>query len=134
MATGRCLCGAAVYELTVEPQMFGFCHCKDCQKLSGGEPAAVVIGPRDSFRLTQGALKAYRVTSASGAVADRHFCPECGTHIASRLEAGPFMAVKVATLDEPPALQPAFEIWTSTAQPWAHRPAGVASFAENAPG
>jgi hypothetical protein len=122
------------YELAVEPQVFGFCHCKDCQRLSGGEPAAVVIGPRDSFRLTQGELKAYRSSAASGALVDRHFCPDCGTHIASRLEAGPFMAVKISTLDEPPALQPQFEIWTSTAQPWAHRPQGVASFEENAPG
>jgi hypothetical protein len=134
MRTGRCLCGAAAYEISVEPQMFGFCHCRDCQRLSGGEPVAVVLGPRDSFRLTQGELTAYRCTAASGNVADRHFCPQCGTHIASRLEAGPFMAVRVSTLDDPPALSPQFEIWTSTAQIWAHRPPGVASFEENAPG
>jgi len=134
MHTGGCLCGAVRFELTAEPQMFGFCHCRDCQRLTGGEPVAVVVGPRESFRLTRGALKAFRSTAASGNVADRHFCPECGTHVASRLEAGPFMAVRVSTLDEPPSLQPQFEIWTSTAQPWAHRPPGLASFEENAPG
>jgi hypothetical protein len=134
MRTGGCLCGSVRFELTAEPGMFGFCHCRDCQHLSGGEPVAVVVGPRESFRVTQGELKAYRNIAASGNVTDRHFCADCGAHIASRLEAGPFMAVRVSTLDEPTGLQPQFEIWTSSAQPWAHRPAGVASFEENAPG
>ncbi len=134
MTSGGCLCGAVRFELTEAPAMFGLCHCGACRHLSGGEPAAVVVGPRESFRLTRGTMKAYRRAADSGSVVDRHFCPECGTHIASRLEAGPFMAVKISTLDEPPALQPQFEIWTSQAQPWAHRPAGVASFEENAPG
>jgi hypothetical protein len=134
MRTGGCLCGAVRFELTVDPRMMGLCHCRDCQHLSGGEPVAVVIGPRDSFRVTQGALKPYRRTSASGQIADRHFCSDCGAHIASRLDAGPFMAVRVSTLDEPPPLQPQFEIWTCSAQPWAHRPEGVASFEQNAPG
>jgi len=134
MRTGGCLCRKVRYELSVEPQMFGLCHCKDCQHLSGGEPVAIVIGPRDSFKLIAGKLKAHRRTAASGNVVDRHFCPECGTHIVSRLDAGPIMAVRVSTLDEPPPLQPQFEIWASTAQAWAHHPQGVASFAENAPG
>lgn len=134
MSTGGCLCGAVRFELSVEPQMFGFCHCRDCQHLSGGEPVAVVVGPRDSFRLTKGQLKVYRRTAESGNVADRHFCPECGTHIASRLEAGSVMAVRVSTLDEAPPLQPQFEMWVSAARPWAHRPAGVASFERNPPG
>jgi len=134
MRTGGCLCGQVRFELTAEPMMFGFCHCLDCQHLAGGEPAAVVIGPQGSFQLTQGELKAYRSKAASGNMVDRHFCPECGAHVVSRLDGGPIVAVKVGTLDEEPALQPQFEIWTSTARAWAHRPQGVASFEGNAPG
>ncbi len=132
MRTGRCLCETVKFELTVEPEMLGLCHCRDCQHLTGGEPVAVVIGPQGSFRLTQGELKTYRRAAASGNMIDRHFCSECGTHVVSRLEAGPVVAVRASTLDEPLPLQPRFEVWTSTAQPWAHRPDGVASFEKNA--
>jgi hypothetical protein len=131
MRAGRCLCGVTAYELTVEPQMLAFCHCRDCQYVSGGEPAAVAVAPAGSFRLTKGELKVYRTQGDSGGVADRHFCPECGTHIVSRLESGPFLAVKAGTLDEPLSLQPQMEIWTASAQPWAHHPDGAARFDRN---
>jgi len=131
MRTGRCLCGAVVYELSAEPQMLALCHCRDCQYVSGGEPAAVAVAPAGGFSLIRGQMKAYRSKGASGNLADRHFCEACGTHIVSRLESGPFFAVKVGTLDEPLALAPQMEIWASSALPWAHRPEGIASFEAN---
>jgi hypothetical protein len=134
MRTGRCLCGAVAFELTAEPQMLAFCHCRDCQYISGGEPAAVAVAPAGTFRVTQGELKAYRSKAQSGAMADRHFCAACGTHVVSRLDGGPFLAVKVGTLDDVPPLQPQMELWTASAQPWAHRPDVALSFEQNPPG
>ncbi len=131
MTTGRCLCGAVAYKLDTEPQMLALCHCRDCQYVSGGEAAAVAVAAEGSFALTRGELKVVWVTSASGNTIDREFCPECGTHIVSRRHGGPFLAVKVGTLDEPLTLVPQMEIWTATALPWAHRPGGVVSFEKN---
>lgn len=134
MRTGQCLCGSVAYELAAEPLMLAFCHCRACQYISGGEPAAVAVAPAGTFRLTQGKLKAYRSKADSGNMADRHFCPECGTHVVSRLEAGPIVAVKVGTLDRPLSLQPQMELWTANAQPWAHRPEVAMRFEKNPPG
>jgi hypothetical protein len=132
MLTGRCLCGAIAYEVEAEPQAFAFCHCRDCQYITGGQPSAAVVVPAGSLRLLRGELKTFWTRGFSGAMADRNFCPECGTLIASRLKAqSPFVAVMAGTLDEPPPLQPQMEIWTSTAQPWAHRPEGVTAFERN---
>jgi len=120
------------YELTDEPQMLALCHCRDCQYITGGEPVAVAIAPAGAFNLTKGALAAYWAPAASGNRVDRNFCAICGTHLVNRLNAGsPFVAVPVATLDEPPPLQPQLEVWTASARPWAHHPEGVATFARN---
>ena len=34
--TGGCLCGAVRYECTADAIFMGNCHCRDCQKASGG--------------------------------------------------------------------------------------------------
>jgi hypothetical protein len=112
--------------------MLALCHCRNCQYIAGGEPVAVAVVSAGSFRLSQGELKAYWATADSGNRVDRNFCPECGTHLVNRLNAGQsIIAVPVATLDEPLPLQPRMEIWTASAQPWAHHPDGVAQFEKN---
>jgi len=34
--TGGCLCGRVRYECSADPLFMGHCHCRDCQKASGG--------------------------------------------------------------------------------------------------
>ena len=34
--TGGCLCGAVRYECSADPFFMGNCHCRDCQRSSGG--------------------------------------------------------------------------------------------------
>jgi len=34
--TGACLCGRVRYECSADPIFMGNCHCRDCQKSSGG--------------------------------------------------------------------------------------------------
>lgn len=132
MRTGQCLCGDVTYEMNAEPQMVVLCHCRACQSVSGGGPAVVAVFPAGSFRLTKGALKTYWRQADSGAKADRHFCADCGTHLVSRLQDSPFVAVKVGTLDAPLEMTPQLEIWTSTAPPWAHHIEGATRFERNA--
>jgi hypothetical protein len=126
---GRCLCGAVAYESSAEPVAFMLCHCRDCQYISGGEPAAVVVIPKPAFRLTKGTVKSFRVTGDSGAGVVRQFCQACGTPMFSELEGNPQLwAVKAGTMENPSGLKPTAFLWTKSAQPWAHSDKAIPGF------
>ena len=54
--SGGCACGAIRYECTAEPVLMFHCHCRDCQRASGGPYSSYVIVPADAFKLLQGSL------------------------------------------------------------------------------
>ena len=58
--TGRCYCGDVHYEIEGDAQASLHCHCRECQYVSGGNPAALMIFPLEAFRLTQGEMKQFR--------------------------------------------------------------------------
>lgn len=127
--SGGCLCGAVRYEVTAEPVAFMLCHCRDCQYISGGEPAAVVVVPAGAFRQIKGEARSYAVKGESGNTVSRQFCGECGTPLFSGLETMPHLKViKAGSLDDPSWLKPTAFLWTKSAQPWAHKDAAVPSF------
>jgi len=49
--TGACLCGAVRYECSAQPLMSGNCHCRDCQKSSGGGFVAVLAVSAASLKI-----------------------------------------------------------------------------------
>lgn len=125
---GHCLCGAVEYESSADPMSFVLCHCRDCQYISGGEPAAAVIVPKDSFRVTKGEVKSYRSNAESGNSVVRQFCPECGTSMFVGSSAKPELwAIKAGSLDDPSRLKPTVFIWMQSAQPWAHKDTSIPS-------
>ena len=81
---GRCLCGAV--EITVagahDPRP-GACHCRMCQRWSGGLFLCFEAEP-EAVRVT-GKVARY----ASSEFAERAFCPTCGTHLWMRNTAEP---------------------------------------------
>jgi hypothetical protein len=50
--TGGCTCGAVRYECTAEPVMAFNCHCRDCQRATGGAYVPAVVVPRNALRVT----------------------------------------------------------------------------------
>ena len=74
--TGHCLCGAVTVTVAgPHEQCVGACHCRMCQRWSGGlflcftaDPAAVSV---------TGEVARYR----SSSFAERAFCPRCGSHL-----------------------------------------------------
>ena len=119
MITGGCLCGEIRYEVDGPAIGGGFCYCRDCQKVSGGMPAAVAVFLRSGYLVTAGAPASHLGRAESGADVTRTFCTKCGTHIsASNLKHPEMLAIKVGTIDQPFRFAPSANLWTRSALSW----------------
>jgi hypothetical protein len=131
---GGCLCGDVRFESDVRSQSIVFCHCRDCQYVSGGEPAAIVVAKRSGFKILKGALSTFESTGESGGIVSRHFCSKCGTPIFSEVAASPkILFIKAGSLDDSREFQPALMVYTASANGWAHHDPGIPSFPRGAP-
>ena len=97
------------------------CHCRDCQRVTGGAFVAGLLVPGTAFRLTNGELRYHFTPSLAGGLHKRGFCPECG----SRLTGGEsderprsFVGITAGSLDDPTWFRPTMDIFTCDAQPW----------------
>ena len=88
--TGRCYCGNVRYSAEGEPSMRAQCHCRECQYISGGGAVLIMGMPAEGFRFTRGAAKSFTRDDIPNPVT-RDFCPDCGTHLATRPPGIPFV-------------------------------------------
>jgi len=117
--TGGCACGAIRYECTAEPVLMLHCHCRDCQRSSGGPFSSFVVVPKEAFQLSQGTLRSHASPSEMGGETHRGFCPDCGSPIESRPDTIPHLiAIRTASLDDPSWFKPQLDAWTCDAQAW----------------
>jgi hypothetical protein len=117
--TGGCLCGAVRYEVSAEPMLMAKCHCRDCQRITGGAYVPALIFPYPAFRLTAGELQRHVTQSETGGENVRGFCAKCGSRLTGveNPERG-IIGVVAASLDDPSIFQPRFDIYVEDAQAW----------------
>lgn len=133
--TCGCACGAIRYECSAEPVAMLNCHCRDCQRASGGGSSSVVAVPAAAFVLRSGQPKYYEVRGDAGHMARRGFCAECGSPVVAGSSRMPeLVIIKAATLDDPSWFKPVADIWTASAQPWEHMDPSLPKFPKDAPG
>ncbi|MGH2836911.1 MAG: GFA family protein [Thermoleophilaceae bacterium] len=108
------------YSIDAEPVVQGVCHCTDCQRQTGN-PFSVIVGvPQAAFQVEGDTLASFTTTGEDhGGATERNFCSACGSPIFSASAVMPDVVfVKAGSLDDASWLQPAAEVWTSSAQPW----------------
>ena len=117
--TGGCVCGEVRYECSARPLMMLKCHCRDCQQVSGGAYAPVVIVPFKAFKITKGALQHYATSSLAGGHNLRGFCAKCGSRLtgAENPEKG-IIGLTASNLDDPSWFKPAMDIFVCDTQQW----------------
>ena len=127
--TGGCYCGALRYEAEGEPVLKAQCHCRECQYISGGGPNYFMMMPKDGFRFVKGGPKSFTRSDLERPVT-REFCPDCGTHIVTRLIGRDQVVLKIGTLDDPVAGSgaPRIAIYTVDKQPFHVVADGVPEF------
>ena len=81
-ATGGCLCANVRYEVRNEPNRVTYCHCRFCQRATGGAYLVEPIFDANDFAVITGVPKTYtHVSDGSGKKVHVHFCDSCGTKL-----------------------------------------------------
>jgi hypothetical protein len=100
--------------------MTGNCHCRDCQKASGGAYAPALAVPTPTVKIT-GEVTCFDNHGDSGHVVSRGFCPTCGARLFGKSAGMPDLTIILAgSLDDPSGFRPGMDIYTASAQPWDH--------------
>ena len=105
---GGCACGAVRWRASAEPENVRLCHCRNCQRWSGGAFFARILFPAAALERS-GATTAW----ASSHRLVRRSCAACGTPVFADPNDAPFIAVSLTTLDDPTRLSPGSHIWVS---------------------
>jgi ADP-ribosyl-[dinitrogen reductase] hydrolase len=87
------------------------CHCRTCRKAHASAFASTARVDREHFRWCRGEDQLCAYESSPGKL--RWFCGKCGSHLVAERSGAPQVILRVATLDDDPALRPAMHIWTS---------------------
>jgi hypothetical protein len=112
--TGGCQCGAIRYRLVAAPAGENICHCRMCQKASGGPFMAFAGVAVADLVWTRGLPKVF----ASSTVAERGFCAECGTPLTYRLRDRDRVSVTIGSLDRPSEVRPQVQYGVESKVAW----------------
>lgn len=118
--TGGCQCGAVRYALTTEPTDLSLCHCRMCQKASGGPYMVFGRVPLDSLTWTRGSLSVF----ASSDLVNRGFCSNCGTPLTFRWRSDA-ISITLGSLDDPGPFAPTERVGAEAVLPWSEHIAGL---------
>lgn len=100
--TGGCQCGRIRYTVEADPDEAYLCHCKMCQRATGGV-AAAFAGVRQADVQWQGEPDWFD----SSPIAQRPFCSHCGTPLGFRFRDGTDkMDLTIGSFDDPSVFHP----------------------------
>ena len=116
--TGGCQCGRIRYRAECPTgegaPTASLCHCRMCRRATGGFAAALVAFP-------PGAVVWDRepVWYASSPIAQRPFCPDCGTPLGFRFKGSDKLELTLGSFDDPTGFVPTRHVGAeSLLEPW----------------
>lgn len=134
---GSCLCEAVRYTVHGAPSLQYLCHCRNCQKASGGAFNANCFFPRANFDVVNGKdnLAVYHFGgTGSGTTQHRHSCRVCCSPIFILPDSKPEIVVIFAgTLDRFDDFVPMQECWVKQRRSWLRDVEGAETFPKSRP-
>lgn len=102
--TGGCQCGRVRYSVVIADYDAYLCHCRMCQRATGGVSIAFKSVARAAVTWTTREPDRY----ASSPIAHRGFCRECGTPLTFEFSDGEAMDMDltIGSFDEPGRFRP----------------------------
>ena len=112
---GGCHCGAIRYEVSAAPFDADYCHCRDCQKITGAPVGAWMDFQKEQVLWLDTEPAEYK----SSEHIRRGFCPQCGSTLSYRSARYPdYFTLSIASLDEPDRVKPNYHIHTDSQLNW----------------
>ena len=122
---GGCQCGQVRWKADAEPINVRLCHCRNCQKATSGPYFA-----RALFHDADVERRGSTIRWASSSRLHRLSCAVCGAPVFAEAQDGPWIAVALATLDDPTRLAPGSHIWVSQKLDWVRIDDGLPQYPE----
>jgi hypothetical protein len=111
----------------------GNCHCRDCQRASGGAYAALIGVPKSGVKIT-GPVKYYESVADSGKSIKRGFCPNCGVRLFGLPSVLPDVtAIAAGSVDDPSIFKPGGDYFVASAQPCDYMSPSMQKFPKGPP-
>lgn len=101
MKSGGCQCGRVRYTAEINPDHAYLCHCRMCQRATGGVSIAFIGLPKSAMH-----WDSEPDWYASSTFAKRPFCSACGTPLGFAFDEGENMDITLGSLDEPYGIAP----------------------------
>jgi len=120
--SGGCLCGQIRYEAKGEPVAVATCHCRSCQRLSGG-PFLTFVGFEPQNVVW---IKDEPTTYESSETVQRGFCPTCGSTVSFARPTHNVISVMAGSLDDPDSITPEMHCFTDHQNSWLKLTDGLA--------
>jgi class 3 adenylate cyclase len=119
--TGGCLCGEIRYRVTEPALDTNFCHCRMCQKFSGGPFSVGSTYHAGAVQFTKGEPRYYK----SSPFAERGFCANCGSSLTFRALVpavtpawADWILLFTGSLDNPAPNVPTWHLGAESQMPW----------------
>ncbi|HEV8251374.1 MAG TPA: GFA family protein [Gaiellaceae bacterium] len=117
MTSGRCLCGAVVFEVTEPFVTSSICHCTTCKKISGGAGTVNARARTAAVRVVEGAENVRTYQPAEGSA--KSFCAVCGSNLfGAGWPDSEWTSVRVSALDEPVDVRPEKHTYVRSVAVW----------------
>lgn len=100
--SGGCQCGAVRYQAEVEPDEAYLCHCRMCQRATGGVSIAFVSLKKTDRQWSKGKPDYFK----SSPIARRPYCRKCGTPLGFDFEDGEYCDLTIGSFDDPSDFKP----------------------------
>jgi hypothetical protein len=118
--TASCLCGEARLALGKPIGPGGYCHCRDCHKITGSAFSVTIPFESGDFHVISGEIGSFTKVADSGNEVTRHFCRNCGSPLFGRLRQYPEMIfIRAGIIDQPITIKPARQSWCRSRLDWA---------------
>lgn len=101
--TASCQCGGVKIRITEPPMLAMACHCRACQRLTGGAYSLTLMIPNEGFEVLEGAPVIGGLHRSELA---HHFCARCKNWLFTRPQGRPFVNFRPTMLEDATWVQP----------------------------